>query len=105
MVLDTTSQLPKASRTRSAEGLITALRERMGESLQVEKVEPLLAALAEHSPYLSRLVLQQAESFAQFLRDGPDAALTGTWAIFSARPENETEADLMRRLRLAKAQL
>ncbi len=63
---------------------------------------PLFSAAFAHSPYLSRCLVAEPP-FARLLAvEGPDAAMAAALAGAGAGPPDESEADLMARLRVAK---
>jgi glutamate-ammonia-ligase adenylyltransferase len=92
---------PAAARKR----LETLLRECDAVELAAlaarESVRNLLLGLADHSPYLWRLIEEDPRRLARLLGASPEAALEALVAALGARRDDD-EAELMRALRRAK---
>lgn len=70
-------------------------------------VEPLLQAVADHSPYLWRLVVADPDRLAAILATEPTAFLQGCLSTMEGRcrEPGATQDDVMRALRRAKAEV
>ena len=67
------------------------------------QVARLLAGIADHSPYLWRLAVAAPARFVRLLAEAPEASIDRILATLAADCETaETDADVMRHLRLAK---
>jgi [glutamine synthetase] adenylyltransferase / [glutamine synthetase]-adenylyl-L-tyrosine phosphorylase len=97
---------PRLARPAMAKRNLTGLmRERAAASLMAfldrAPLRDLLLGLAEHSPYLWGLIVEDPPRLARLLRAPPQKSLGRIVAGMEAR-QDEDEAELMRALRLAK---
>jgi glutamate-ammonia-ligase adenylyltransferase len=73
----------------------------LGALVSRQNVRDLLLGLADHSPYLWRLIAQDAGRLARLLGAPPEQTLAALVAALEARRDDD-EAELMRALRRAK---
>ncbi|MFO1149258.1 MAG: bifunctional [glutamine synthetase] adenylyltransferase/[glutamine synthetase]-adenylyl-L-tyrosine phosphorylase [Alsobacter sp.] len=114
-LLDRLAPLPRLSAARAARRRAGELRVALAEAgqdgrLAQEVSNPsslldLLAALADHSPYLWRLALGNASRLARLLLDDPEVSLGRILAAVEATARLEHEASAMRELRCGKQEL
>jgi glutamate-ammonia-ligase adenylyltransferase len=92
---------PAAARRRLASLTQAPEAAALAHLLTNERVRDLLLGLADHSPYLWSLATDEPARLARLLSHPPDESLRALIAALAAR-RDESEAELMRALRLAK---
>src|SRR5271166_3371551 len=92
---------PAAARRRLASLTQAPEAVALAHLLTNDRVRDLLLGLADHSPYLWSLTADEPARLARLLSRPPDESLGALIAALAAR-RDESEAELMRALRLAK---
>jgi glutamate-ammonia-ligase adenylyltransferase len=102
---DTSIHLPRASRESDAVRCLESLPPEIAAKMSTQSARALLSASAGNAPYLARLISKYPEVLLRALTHGYDTETQSLLtALCAVSPELAT-SDLMRELRLKKAQI
>ena len=100
---------PRAADEGRAEQRLAAFLDEAGEAVQALAAVPnwhaLMCGIADHSPYLWRLILADAARLLHLAQTSPEASLAASLARLEAACQTASEAEAMRALRLAKQEI